>query len=491
MQTTPVLKANAVLPDKKEIQLIPLLITVIFGLAIWFIPVPAGVKPEAWHLLAIFLATILGIILKAASMGTLCMMAIGLVAATGVLAPGNASKSITLALSGFGDKVIWLIGISFFIARGFIKTGLGSRVAYIFIKLFGKSSLGLAYSLGAAEVLLAPAIPSNTARGGGIIYPIMKSMAMSLGSDPDKPETHKKVGAFLTLNSYYMNLIASALFLTGTASNPMCQKFAANIGINISWMSWFSAAVVPGLASVIIIPFLLYKIFPPELKKTTEAPAMAMAKLKEMGPVSKNEWLMVLTFFILLFLWVTGDLFKIDATTTAFIGLTILLLTQVLSWEDVKKETGAWDTIVWFATLVMMAGALNELGFIPWFGKLIQAQLLGLPWTMAFPIIVLTYFLSHYLFASATAHVAAMYAALLAVGVAMGVPPMLLALMLGFTGSLFGTITHYAHGPAPVFFGSGYVDVKQWWSIGLVIGIALLAIWMGLGGLWWKVTGVY
>lgn len=475
----------------KEIQLIPLAITVALGLIIWFIPPPAGVKPEAWHLLAIFLATIIGIILKAASMGTLCMIAISLVALTGVLAPGNPAKSITLALGSFGDKVIWLIGISFFIARGFIKTGLGSRIAYIFIKLFGKSPLGLAYSLGAADLILAPAIPSNTARGGGIIYPIMKSMSMSLGSMPDKPETHRKVGAYLTLNSYYMNLIASAIFLTGTASNPMCQKFAANMGIHITWMSWFWAAIVPGLASVILIPLVLYKIFPPELKKTPEAPAMAVEKLKEMGAITKNEWLMLLAFVILLVLWVTGDLFKIDATTTAFIGLSILLLTQVLTWEDVKAEKGAWDTIVWFATLVMMAGALNDLGFIPWFGHLIQVQLMGLSWSIAFPIIIVVYFLSHYLFASATAHVAAMYAALLSVGIAMGVPPLLLALMLGFTGSLFGTITHYAHGPAPVFFGSGYVDVKHWWTIGLIIGIALLVIWMGLGGLWWKVTGVY
>jgi len=491
MTANPTAPVKPVALAPKEIQLVPLIITVAIGLIIWFIPAPEGVKPEAWHLLAIFLATIIGIILKAASMGTLCMMAIALVALTGVLAPGNPGKSITLALRSFGDKVIWLIGISFFIARGFIKTGLGSRIAYIFIKLFGKSPLGLAYSLGAADLILAPAIPSNTARGGGIIYPIMKSMSMSLGSMPDRPETHRKVGSYLTLNSYYMNLITSAMFLTGTASNPMCQKFAADMGIHFSWMSWFWAAIIPGIASIILIPFILYKIFPPELKKTPEAPAMAVEKLKEMGAITKNEWLMLMAFVILLVLWVTGDLLKIDATTTAFIGLTILLLTQVLTWEDVKAEKGAWDTIVWFATLVMMAGSLNELGFIPWFGHLIQVQLLGLSWSIAFPIIIVVYFLSHYLFASATAHVAAMYAALLAVGVAMGVPPLLLALMLGFTGSLFGTITHYAHGPAPVFFGSGYVDVKSWWIMGLVIGIALLLIWMGLGGLWWKVSGIY
>ncbi|MCV9928993.1 anion permease [Flavobacterium sp. LS1R49] len=475
----------------KEVKIPQTLITVAVGIVLWIIPAPDGVKIEAWHLFAIFVATILGIILKAAPMGTMCMIAIAVTAFSQVLAPGEAGKSITLALRGFGDKVIWLIGISFFIARGFIKTGLGNRIAFIFIRIFGKSSLGLAYGLGLADLCLAPAVPSNTARGGGIIYPIMKSMAISFGSEPDKPETHRKLGSFLTLNSYNMNLISSSMFLTGTASNPMCQKFALNLGIKITWMSWALAAIVPGLVAFFVIPLVLYKIYPPELKSTKDAPGIAREKLKDMGPISRNEWLMLLTFFILLFLWMTGDLFSIDATTTAFIGLVILLLTSVLTWEDVKSEKGAWDTIVWFSVLVMMASSLNELGFIGWFSDLVKQQIGGLSWQMAFPIIIIVYFFSHYLFASATAHVAAMYAALLGVGVSLGIPGLLLAFMLGFIGSLYGTLTHYGHGPAPVFFGSGYVDLKSWWVKGLVTGIALLLIYMIIGGLWMNIIGYY
>lgn len=475
----------------KEINIKNVVITFAIALILWFIPVPEGVSENAWHLFAIFAATILGIILKAAPMGTMCMLAIAFTALTQVIAPGDAGKSITKALSGFGDKVIWLIGISFFIARGFIKTGLGNRIAFLFIKIFGKSSLGLAYGLGLADVCLAPAIPSNTARGGGIIYPIMKSMATSFDSVPEKPETHRKLGSYLTLNSYYMNLISSSMFLTGTASNPMCQKFAANLGINITWMSWAAAGFIPGLAAFFIVPLVLYKLYPPELKKTGDAPKMAAEKLKEMGPISKNEWLMLFAFFILLALWIFGGSFSIDATTTAFIGLTLLLLTSVLTWEDVKSEKGAWDTIVWFAVLVMMASSLNELGFIGWFSDLIKLKIGGMTWTVAFPVIILVYFFSHYIFASATAHVAAMYAALLAVGIAVGIPPMLLAMMLGFLGSIYGVLTHYGHGPAPVFFGSGYVDLKSWWLRGLEIGIVLLIIYMGLGGIWMKILGYY
>lgn len=473
----------------KEINIKNSIITVIIGLVIWFVPTPKGLSPEAWHLFAIFISTIIGIILKAAPMGTMCMIAVAVTAFTRVLAPESAGDSITLALGGFGNKVIWLIGISFFIARGFIKTGLGNRIAFLFIKIFGKSSLGLAYGLGLADLVLAPVVPSNTARGGGIIYPIMKSMSMNFGSDPEKPETRRKLGAFLTLSSYNVNLIASSMFLTGTASNPMCQKFAENLGIHITWTSWAIAGLVPGLAAFFAIPFLLYKIYPPELKKTGDAPHIAGQKLKEMGAISKNEWLMLLTFVILLFLWMTGDLFSIDATTTAFIGLVVLLLTSVLTWEDVKAEKGAWDTIVWFAVLVMMASSLDKLGFIGWFSEIVKGQMIGMSWQLAFIIIISVYFFSHYIFASATAHVAAMYAALLAVGISLGVPGLFLAFMLGFVGSLYGTLTHYGHGPAPVFFGSGYVDLKSWWVKGLITGLAMLVIYLVIGGLWLNVLG--
>ncbi|AXY72674.1 anion permease [Paraflavitalea soli] len=475
----------------KEIRPTALLITVIIGLIIWFIPAPEGVKPNAWHLLAIFLGTIFGIILKAASMGTMAMLGITLCAATQVLAPGDPVHAVTNALSGFGNSTIWLIGLAFFIARGFIKTGLGTRLAYNFIRIFGKGSLGLAYGLNTADLLLAPAIPSNTARAGGVIFPIMKSIAINMGSHPDKPETHRKIGAFLTLGSYNANMITSVMFLTATASNPMAQKFAKDLGITITWTSWAIAALAPGLVCFLLLPLLLYKFFPPELKKTKEAPKMAAEKLKEMGPVSLQEWLMVATFIILLVLWIFGNLFSIDATTGALIGLCILLLSGVLTWEDVKAEKGAWDTIVWFSSLVMMGSYLNSLGFVGWFGNLIGGKMAHLSWQLAFPIIIVVYSYCHYMFASATAQAAAMYPVFLAVGIAVGVPGTMLAIFLGACATLMGSLTHYGHGPAPIFFGSTYVDMKDWWKHGFFISVFFLAIWFVVGGLWWKLLGLW
>lgn len=475
----------------KEIKPKALFITFAIGLIIWFIPAPEGVLPNAWHLLAIFLATIFGIILKAASMGTMAILGITFCAATQVLAPGNPVQSISHALSGFGNATIWLIGLAFFIARGFIKTGLGTRLAYYFIRVFGKGPLGLAYGLNTADLILAPAIPSNTARAGGVIYPIMKSIAVNMGSFPEKPETHRRIGGFLTLNSYNANMVTSVMFLTATASNPMAQKFAKDLGITITWGSWALAAFVPGIVCFLLLPLLLYKTYPPELKQTKEAPAMAAQKLKEMGPITTQEWLMVATFVILLVLWIFGNLFSMDATTGALIGLCILLLTGVLTWEDVKSEKGAWDTIVWFSSLVMMGSYLNSLGFIGWFGKLIGGQMAQLSWQLAFPVIILVYSYCHYMFASATAQAAAMYSVFLAVGVSVGVPGTMLAIFLGACATLMGSLTHYGHGPAPIFFGSTYVDMKDWWVKGFLISVLFLAVWFGIGGVWWKIIGLW
>jgi DASS family divalent anion:Na+ symporter len=475
----------------KEIKTVQLLITAIIGCIIWFVPIPEGVKPNAWHLFAIFIATIAGIIMKAATMGTMAIIGIMTCAVTQVLAPGDPVRSVSNALSGFGNSIIWLIGLSFFIARGFIKTGLGTRLAYYFVRIFGKSTLGLSYGLGLADLVLAPAIPSNTARAGGVVFPIMKSIAVSFGSESEKPETHRKIGAYLTLTGYNINLVTSVIFLTATASNPMAQKFARDLGIQITWTSWLAATIVPGLVCFLLVPLFLYRLYPPELKKTPDAPAEAASKLKEMGRVTGKELLMVATFFILLVLWIFGNLFSMDATTAALIGLSVLLVSGVLNWDDVKSEKSAWDTIVWFSALVMMGTYLNELGFTDWFGHFVGNKLTHLNWLPAFILIVVIYSYCHYMFASATAQAAAMYNVFLAVGIAIGVPGVMLAIFLGVSASLMGCLTHYGHGPAPIYFGTSYVALKDWWKHGFFLSVLYLLVWFVIGGLWWKIIGLW
>ena len=454
------------------------------GVIIWLIPPPSGVEPRAWHLLAIFVATIVGIIAKPLPMGAMALLGIAATALSGTL-------TINQALSGFGNSTIWLIVVAFFISRGFIKTGLGSRIAYLFMAVLGKKTLGLSYGLIATDLVLAPAIPSNTARAGGIVFPLVRASARAFGSNPDDGTAHK-IGAFLIQAAFQGNVVTSAMFLTAMAANPLAAKLAGQMHINVSWAQWAIAAIVPGVVSLVLVPFVLYKSYPPEIKETPGASELAKQKLAEMGKMRRQEWIMLAAFILLLLLWIFGDqLAKIDSATTALVGLGVLLLTGVLTWKDILEEEGAWDTLVWFAALVMMASFLNELGLIPWFTHAAQGMVGGVNWSIAFLALCLVYFYSHYLFASQTAHVSSMYAAFLSVSVAVGTPPLLAALVLGFVGNLFSSLTHYGSGPAPVLFGSGYVELGTWWKLGALASIINILIWLIVGGLWWKLLGLW
>ncbi|TKC13842.1 anion permease [Robertmurraya kyonggiensis] len=469
--------------SSKEVNFVTLLITFAVGVIIWFIGAPAGLDPKAWHLFAIFVATIVGLIIKPMPMGGVAILSITAVVLTGTL-------ELQDALSGFQNTTIWLIVIAFFISRGFIKTGLGNRVAYMFVKKFGKKTLGLSYSLLISDLILAPAMPSNTARGGGIIFPIIRSLSETFGSRVEDG-TERKIGSFLTKVAFQGNMITSAMFLTAMAANPLAATLAGDAGVKITWTGWAIAALVPGIVSLIVVPYFIYKVYPPEIKETPAAAEIATKKLQEMGTLSKSEWSMIAVFLLILGLWIFGESIGINATTTALIGLSVLLLASVLTWNDIKKEEGAWDTLVWFAALVMMASFLNTLGMIPWFSDMMSGAVSGLSWIWALGALALIYFYSHYFFASSTAHVSAMYAAFLAVAMAAGAPPMLTALILGFFGNLFGCITHYGSGPAPVFFGSGYVSQNKWWSIGFAISLIHIIIWAVIGGIWWKILGLW
>ncbi|MDK7114859.1 anion permease [Staphylococcus pettenkoferi] len=460
------------------------ILPVVVGIILWLItPIrPEGLSADAWHMFAIFVATIIGCITQPLPIGAVAMIGFTLTVLTGTV-------DIDPAVKGFGNSSIWLIAMAFFISRGFVKTGLGRRIALQFVKLFGKKTLGLGYSLVGVDLILAPATPSNTARAGGIMYPIINALSKSFGSKADDG-TARKMGSFLIFTEFHGNLITAAMFLTAMAGNPLAQSLAQHEHIHITWMNWFLAALVPGIVSLIVVPFIIYKIYPPEIKETPDAKSWADNELQDMGHMHRDEKFMIGIFLVALILWVLGSVIDMNATLTAFIALSLLLLTGVLSWSDVLKETGAWNTLIWFSILVMMASQLNELGFIPWLSKTIAGSLGGLSWPVVLVLLILFYFYSHYLFASSTAHVSAMYSALLGVAIATGAPPLFSALMIGFFGNLMASTTHYSSGPAPIFYSSGYVSQKRWWLMNAGLAIVYFVIWLGLGSLWMKLIGV-
>lgn len=460
------------------------LVPFLLGTLIYASPVPEGMDPQGWHLLAIFIGTIVGLILKPLPMGAVALISMVVTLLTGTL------KIEPEMLSGYGSSVIWLVVYVFFIARGFIKTQLGIRIAFMFVRRFGRKPLGLGYSLVATELLIAPFIPSIAARAGGIMLPVVTAISETLGSRVDNG-TERNLGSFLFQVAYNGNLITSAMFLTAMASNPMIQSFALAQGVEITWTNWALAACVPGLLSLILVPLFLYIVYPPKIKRFDSAVGLANEKLQAMGPMSTKEWTMAGIFLLMLTSWIFGDSFGITATTTALLGVCLLLMTRIISWEDVLEEKEAWHTLIWFAILVTMAKYLQVYGVISWFSSSAGWLVTGMEWHMAFAILVLIYFYSHYLFASNTSHISAMYATFLAVAIAANTPPLFAALSLAFCSNLFSSMTHYGSSSSPIFFGAGYVPIGTWWRLGFIVSIINLIIWFGVGSAWWKVIGIW
>lgn len=464
----------------------------VFAAISWFLG-PQAIPEPAWHTLVIFIATILAIVFNALPIGGAGLLGITAFAVTDAAGAGSPKGAVMAALSGFDSTLIWLIIVAFFIAKGFIKTGFGKRIALVMVKFLGKHTLGLAFGLSIADLVLAPATPSNTARCGGVIYPIANALAQSFDSMP-KDETRKKMGRFLITCIGNVNDITAVMFVTAYAANPLIMILAEGFGAELTWTGWFIAALGPAAVSLVSVPLVLYAVMTPEIKETPGARVFAGKELARMGPMGRNEWIMAGTFVLVLVLWIFGKEAGLHSTATALLGLSVLILTGVLTWDDIKGEKAAWDTLVWFSALLMMAGTLNTLGFTKWFGSEIGDRLAfmsGMHWILILVALNAVYTYVHYFFASGTAQVAALYGVFLGVGLKLGIPLYPLVLLLGFSSSLYCSLTQYTHARGPILFGAGYVTSAEWWRAGFMVNLLNQIIFATVGMLWWKLIGLY
>ena len=466
-------------------QLTSLVLPLLFGSIIWLSPVPNGVNQQAWHLLAIFLATIISFITKPLPVGAVATIAL-------VISITTHTLKIEEGLSGFSNTISWLTLSSFFIARAIMKTGLAVRIGYLFMSILGKNTLALSYGLLATDLILSPVMPSGNARSSGVIFPLVKSIASAYKSEPDDG-TANRIGAFLIQTAFQGTQITTAMFLTAMVANPLMAELAYKLaGIKLDWITWALAASVPGIISMALMPIIVFLLQPPQIKKTPEASRLAQAQLATMGKPKTSELLMILVFIVLLVLWTFGDrLGGIDSTTTSLIGVGLLLATNVLTWDDIIEEKKAWDIFFWFSVLLMMATYLNQFGFTPWISQVVETLISGLSWQLAFFTLSLMCFYNTYFFASKTALASAMYPAFLAIALAVGVPPMYAALLLAFFMNLSGCLTHYGAASAPMYFSAGYVDLATWWRVGFALSLVYIPVWILIGGFWWRILGLF
>jgi len=447
----------------QKLRWIKRIITIVVGIIIWHLPIPWDITPDAWQLFTIFITAIIGVLLEAFSIFTVSVIALIAVVLFRVLTPEQA-------YSGFSESFILLILAAFLVAKGVMKSGLGRRIAFLLIRRFGKSTLNLGYCLVVTDTILGPSIPSNTARSG-IMYPITHALSLDTGSLPTV-EGRKRTGTYLMMTYIAGQTISSALWLTGMAGNPIGVGIAAQFGVNMNFGNWVFVASVPCIVALIAIPFVLYKLFPPEIKYTPEAPEMARKGLQEMGPMSTQEWIMGITFLGMIFLWAFSSLLNINLAIVAFLGLAILILANVYTIGDIRDGAGdALETYVWFAILYMISTQLNDMGFMKILGAQIATYFSDYNWVTVYILLTVLYIVIHYLFVSQTAHLLALYAVFLQVAVNAEVPVALMAFMLSFATNLFAAITPQASSSNILFVGSGFLPSRDIYKQGAVITV--------------------
>lgn len=464
------------------------LVPLALGTAIALFPVPEGLTPNAWRYFALFVAVIAGIVTEPIPAAAVGLTGVVLAAVLG-LVRASPAEATAWALSGFANSTIWLIFGAYMFARGYQETGLGRRIALQLIRLMGARTLGLAYGITVADLLLAPLTPSTTARSGGTIYPAIRSIPELFGSRPNDPSA-RRIGAYLLYTAASTTLVTSSMFITALAPNALAISIISKTtNVQISWIDWFKGFAPVGCILLVLVPFLLYKLYPPEIKESPEAPRWAAEELQKMGPINLREMKLLVLVLAALTLWIGGGAY-IDPAMVAVSAVAVMVILRVVSWNDVIGYAAAWNVLVWFATLLTLAGGLGETRFVDWVAQSIAPHLSGLGVYASIAAVVGVFFVLHYFFASITAHTATLFPVFLGIAIAIPVlSPVRWALLLAYSLGLMGIISPYGGAHMAIYYGSGYIKGRDFWVLGLVQGIvyfvvyiAIIVPWLGFLG---------
>ena len=445
------------------------------ALGIWFIPVPEGLTAPAWHLFAVFAAAITSVLIGAFPLLTASMLAVGAIVMTGTIKPEQA-------YSGFANSSVLLVVVAFIVAQAVVKCGLGRRISLFMVSRFGGSSLGLAYSIVFTDAVIAPAFPSNTARGG-VLFPIVLSVAQGAGSKPDDPES-RHLGGYLMFCSMASLALSSALWMTATSANPIGVQVAEQAGLQIDFGTWLLASVVPSLVAITLLPVMVAKLFPPRVGKTPDAPAAARRELTGMGRMSRDEWITAVTFVLMVGGWIFGTPLQLNTTSVAFMGFGVLLFLGVITLDDIAKQGDTLVTFFWLAVLFAMSAQLNELGFMGYVGERLASSLSGLSWMALYVVLIVLYVVIHYMFVSQSSHVLALFGVFLDVGTKGGVPLPLMGFGLLFASSYFSVITPQGGSQNIIFAASGYLTQRELYKLGALTTLAFLGVYLLIGSPW-------
>jgi L-tartrate/succinate antiporter len=463
--------------DRKKIvkAVIPIALTIILAL----IPTPQGLTPKAWYYFAVFAGVVAGMILEPVPVPVVCIIGLCVAAAFGLVAP-KPGDSVKWALSGFASSTAWLVFAAFMFAAGYEKSGLGRRISLLLVKALGKKTLGLGYAVALSDLVLSPFVPSNSARSGGTIYPIIKNIPPLYGSAPG--ETARKVGAYIMWTALATTCVTSSMVLTGLAPNILALEIVGKVyGVTFSWKEWFLGFLPVGVILFSTLPLLIYWIYPPEIKSTEGVGKWAGDELIKMGKISRNEKLMGLLASSALILWIFGGEW-FDNTTTALMVLMAMIVFRVIDWNDFISNKAGWNVFVFLASLISLADGLRIVGFLKWFATATTAATSGLPMTWVMILLVVVFFYAHYMFGSISAHTSALLPVFLAAAMTVpGMPLKPMAMLFCYTLGIMGILTPYATGPSPIYYGTGFIKPSDFWKLGFIFGVIFLGTYLLIG----------
>lgn len=445
---------------------------------------PDGVTPQGWRVTAVFFSTIAGLMLQPLPGSQVVLLGVTMLVLV-------ADIPMERALDGYSAATVWMVLAAMLMSRALRDCGLARRVALWFIRAIGSTSLGLGYALHFTDLTLATGVPSITARSASIVFPIARSISSLYESEPGP--TAGRLGAFLMTCMYQTSVVASAMFFFSSAANLLLAELAAEYaGVEVTWASWFIAALVPGVLSSIAIPLLVIRIVPPEIRRTPAARDFAQRELDRLGPIRGKEAVVFAVFVFLVGFWVVSSYVEwLSPGLVAFMGLGFLFVSQALTWDAALSERSAWDIFVWYGGLLTMGGLLNESGTTEVFAQWVGGWFTGVPWGAVFVLTLVIYFYAHYFFASTTAHALALYGPFVALLLGVGVPAPLTVYSLLFINNLQAGLTHYGTTTSPVIFVEGYVSLRTWWKVGLQASVVNLVIWITFGAVWWNFLGLW
>jgi DASS family divalent anion:Na+ symporter len=446
-------------------------------------PVPGGLSATAWHLFGVFIALILGLILQPYPEPTLLMVITTLA--------GIFVLPVQEILVGYTDSMLWLTLIAMMIGIGLKKSGLTRRIGLILISKFGKTTLRIGYILSFIDLMLATSTPASPARTGGLVYPLAEGVidAGSSGS----PESKQRTGAYFTLLAYIASMLTGSLFMTGMGPNLINVKLAKDVlGISVSWPLWTLAAL-PGFIGFLLAPYIVYKLCPPDSTSMLGVRAQAGQELTAMGRISGKELTAAGIFLTILILWSTSTVTHVDSTLVAFIGISLMLLTGVLEWDDLAETKEMWSFLIWFGAILGFSAALTKLGFFNWFAGIIKLLLptAGLGSYSILLLIAVLAIVPHYFFVSFTGYVVAFSPLIFSFVAATDVPRYPAFFVLAYLMVVSCMLTHYGNALGPLLMEKGYNEKKNWWSIGTLITLLHAVLYLTVGIAYWQLLGFW